>query len=153
MFSLFGLAFIFIVGTGVGAVREKEYGYWNLTIVGGASATGWRYQDTTSVFFGRGDQEGGGRGEVQCHWVYNPETRGETMECTEGGFGYQWGDEGRTDITVQQTLENIDGEVGSITLGGTANVTLRYGTSANGRGFEGRVIVSAKRCCLGRMNG
>lgn len=58
-----------------------------------------------------------------------------------------------TDITVQQTLENIDGEVGSITLGGTANVTLRYGTSANGRGFEGRVIVPARRCCWGRMNG
>lgn len=91
---------------------EKEYGYWNLTIVGGASATGWRYQDTTSVFFGRGDEEGVGRGEVKCHWVYNPETRGETMECTEGGFGYQWGDEGRTGELISALMTRWMGDWG-----------------------------------------
>ncbi|KAK0659714.1 hypothetical protein QBC41DRAFT_307910 [Cercophora samala] len=145
--------FSFIAITHGAGVMEEEYGYWNLSILGGASATGWRYQDTTSVFFGKGETEGVGRGEVKCHWVWSPETRGETMECSDGGFSYQWGDEGRTNITVQQTLENVNGEVGGVTLGGTANVTLRYGTSANGRGFEGKVIVPARRCCQGRMSG
>ncbi|KAK4174382.1 hypothetical protein QBC36DRAFT_347966 [Triangularia setosa] len=141
-----------IVATPLVLAAESHYGCWNLTITGGASATGWRYQDTTSVFYAIDSDVGDS--PVKCHWVYSPETRNETMECTDTSFSYQWGDSGRTSITLQQTLETwINGKAERVTLGGTANVTLRYGTSANGRGFEGRVVVPARRCCQGRMNG
>ncbi|KAK4202042.1 hypothetical protein QBC40DRAFT_197175 [Triangularia verruculosa] len=151
MFPLFVCCFLSIIATSFGLPTEPDFGYWNLTIIGGASATGWRYQDTTSIFYAADAEEGSAL--VKCHWVYSPETRNETMECTDSSFSYQWGDEGRTRITVQQTLNiSIDGEARSTTLGGTADVTLRYGTSANGRGFEGKVLVLARRCCLGRMN-
>ncbi|KAK4187029.1 hypothetical protein QBC35DRAFT_436055 [Podospora australis] len=149
MYRLIHIAPAFLLLTGTRATTHTvtiNYGYWNLTIVGGASATGYRWQDTTASHSSSREQL------TKCHWLYSPEFRNETLTCSDPSFSYEWG-YNRNTITIQQTLPlEIDGKVQNVTLGGTADITLSYG-GVNGRGFEGKTIVEAKKCCVGRGQG
>ncbi|KAK3984625.1 hypothetical protein QBC44DRAFT_362964 [Cladorrhinum sp. PSN332] len=143
-----------------------DYGYWNVTYTGGASATGYRYHDATAFYSGYSPDR-----KATCHWLYSPEFRNETLTCNDPSFSYElvnsqrselfpegFGEHGEltcmTDITIQQTVEILlDGKLQNVTLGGTAPIALKYNLGANGRGFGGETVVQAEKCCKGRVNG
>ncbi|KAK4222681.1 hypothetical protein QBC38DRAFT_374622 [Podospora fimiseda] len=132
-----------------------DYGYWNVTYTGGASATGYRYHDITAFYSGYSPDR-----RATCRWLYSPEFRNETLTCNDPSFSYELVDSQRrltyvmTDITLQQTVEIVVvGKLQNVTLGGTAPITLKYNLGANGRGFGGETVVQAQKCCKGRMNG
>ncbi|KAK4167922.1 hypothetical protein QBC43DRAFT_297174 [Cladorrhinum sp. PSN259] len=75
----------FLITLLASSAAATDYGYWNVTYTGGASATGYRYHDITVYYSGYTPDR-----KATCHWLYSPEFRNETLTCNGPSFSYEF---------------------------------------------------------------
>lgn len=86
-----GASFSLLMLSASSAAAATDYGYWNVTYTGGASATGYRYHDIAASYSGYAPDR-----KATCHWLYSPEFRNETLTCNDHSFSYELVDSQRS---------------------------------------------------------
>ena len=129
---------------------DLEAGYWNLTLSGGSSTTGYVWHDVFSVYSGKPDTT------VHCTYTRGPTTSASgdllcdemvlnTVTSNQTSFRYEWnGAAGLQDFTVRQTVEiTVNGVKTPVNVTGKGSVELVCGLGFNRLACEGTGRVNA----------
>ena len=110
-----GACFSLLVLSASSAAAATDYGYWNVTYTGGASASGYRFHDIAASYSGYAPDK-----KATCHWLYSPEFRNETLTCNDPSFSYALVDS-QTSTFFCPTIRGprfFFGGGGEVTMGG-----------------------------------
>ncbi|KAK3368515.1 hypothetical protein B0H63DRAFT_76913 [Podospora didyma] len=131
LFSLVLAAAVIATTTPPTLVHNYEYGYWNASIAGGSSASGFKWRNLQASYFSSAASTEP-QSITSCRWVLDMSAHSKTSSCNNTLFSYIWGE---TIVTLKETVEirNEANEAISLAVSGTIPINYRCGLGGSGR--------------------